>query len=185
MFKGLLVSLLFAIGFTTMSAQKAENPYKGVPLKERIFVGGDLGVSFGSDITYIRVAPMLGYIVSPKFSVGLGPSYQYWEDRRFVPKLESTIWGGSTFARYFLLDAVFLQSEFEVLNLEEIAFSPNSDFGNRNRVTIPVWFVGGGYSQRTASGSGFFVAVMYDLIGDRNSPYPNDLVVRIGGFIGL
>ncbi|MEM9051958.1 MAG: hypothetical protein AAGC47_07905 [Bacteroidota bacterium] len=166
-------------------AQKSENPYKGLPFKERIFVGGDLGISFGSDITYIRVAPMLGYNVSPKFSVGAGPSYQYWEDRRFIPTLESTIWGASTFGRYFLLDQLFIQSEFEVLNLEEIAFTVGSDFDNRDRVTIPVLFVGGGYSQRTPSGAGFFASVMYDVIGDRNSPYPNDIVFRVGGFIGL
>jgi hypothetical protein len=84
-----------------------------------------------------------------------------------------------------VIEQLFLQAELEVLNLDEINFALGSDFSNRGRVTIPVFFVGGGYSQRSAGGSGFFVSIMYDLIGDLNSPYPNDLVFRVGGFIGL
>jgi len=174
--------LLFSIA---VKAQKSDNPYKGVAFKDRITIGGDLGLSFGNQLTYIRVAPVFGYIVNPKLTIGAGPSFQYWEDRRPIPSLETTIYGGSTFGRYFVLEQIFLQAEFEVLNLDEINFSPTSDFSGRDRVTIPVFFVGGGYSQRTAGGSGFFISLMYDLIGDLNSPYPNDLVFRVGGFIGL
>ncbi len=181
--------ILLALGFTILSmtsqGQKSGNPYKGVAFKDRITIGGDLGLSFGNQLTYIRVAPVLGYIVNPKLTIGAGPSFQYWEDRRFIPALETTIYGGSTFGRYFVIEQIFLQAEFEVLNLDEINYAIGSDFTNRERVTIPVFFVGGGYSQRTAGGSGFFVSVMYDLIGDLNSPYPNDLVFRVGGFIGL
>ncbi|MCZ4410204.1 hypothetical protein O3Q51_15415 [Cryomorphaceae bacterium 1068] len=181
--------ILFAIGLImfsiTLKGQNSDNPYKGVAFKNRITVGGDLGLSFGSQLTYVRIAPVLGYIVSPKFTIGAGPSFQYWEDRRYTPSLETTIYGGSTFGRYFVIEQLFLQAEFEVLNLDEINYAIGSDFSNRERVTIPVFFVGGGYSQRTAGGSGFFVSVMYDLIGDLNSPYPNDLVFRVGAFIGL
>lgn len=173
------------IFINSAKAQKNENPYKGVAFEDRITIGGDLGLSFGNQLTYIRVAPLLGYIVSPKFTIGVGPSFQYWEDKRFIPSLETTIYGGSTFGRYFVLEQLFLQAELEILNLDEINFVPTSDFSNRERVTIPVFFVGGGYSQRSAGGSGFFVSVMYDLIGDLNSPYPNDLVFRVGGFFAL
>lgn len=184
-FRFILLTMGCLILGATLKAQSSENPYKGVAFKDRITVGGDLGLSFGSQLTYIRVAPVLGYLVSPKFTIGAGPSFQYWEDRRFMPSLETTIYGGSTFGRFFVLEQLFLQAEFEVLNLEEINYSPTSDFSDRERTTIPVFFVGGGYSQRSAGGSGFFIAVMYDLIGDLNSPYPNDIVFRVGGFIGL
>jgi hypothetical protein len=181
--------ILFTVGLllvsSTLKSQDNDNPYKGVAFKDRITIGGDLGLSFGSQLTYIRIAPVLGYMVSPKFTIGAGPSFQYWEDRRFIPNLETTIYGGSTFGRYFVIEQIFLQAEFEVLNLDEINYSIGSDFSNRGRVTIPVFFVGGGYSQRSAGGSGFFVSVMYDLIGDLNSPYPNDLVFRVGGFFAL
>ena len=184
-FRFVLVTLGCLIFSICVTAQKSDNPYKGVAFIDRITIGGDLGLSFGNQLTYIRVAPVLGYIVNPKLTIGAGPSFQYWEDRRFIPSLKTTIYGGSTFGRYFILEQFFLQAEFEVLNLEEINFAPTSDFSSRDRVTIPVFFVGGGYSQRTSNGSGFFVSLMYDVIGDLNSPYPNDLVFRVGGFIGL
>jgi len=184
-FRFVILTLGCFLFITSARAQKSDNPYKGVAFEDRITIGGDLGLSFGNQLTYIRVAPLLGYIVSPKFTIGVGPSFQYWEDKRFIPSLETTIYGGSTFGRFFVLEQLFLQAEFEVLNLDEINFAPTSDFSNRERVTIPVFFVGAGYSQRSAGGSGFFVSVMYDLIGDLNSPYPDDLVFRVGGFFAL
>jgi hypothetical protein len=171
------------LGRFDLQGQNNENPYKGRPFNERIFFGGDLGLSFGNQLTYIRIAPLIGYSVSPRFAFGLGPSFQYWEDKRFNPNLETSIYGGSVFARYFLLDQIFLQTEFEVINLDEIDFNPGDDI-RQDRVTIPVWFVGGGYGQRIGN-SGIMVSVMYDLIGDINSPYPNDLVFRVGGYFGF
>lgn len=158
------------------------NPYADLPFKDRLFFGGDLGLSFGT-VTYIRISPIIGLNVSSKFSVGAGPSYQYYKDNRYVG-LESSIYGGSVFARYFVIESIFLQSEFEVLNLEELYYNPLTDY-IPERVTIPVWFVGAGFSQRTANGSGFFIGLFYDLIGDINSPYPRDIAVRAGGMISF
>lgn len=179
-----LVFLLFSISTHSAFSQNKEsnNPYSGLPFKDRLFFGGDLGLSFGT-VTYIRVAPIIGYNISPKFAVGGGPSYQYYKDNRYSG-YETSIYGGSVFGRYFVLENIFLQSEFEVLNLDELYYNPLSDF-TRQRVTIPVWFVGAGFSQRSANGSGFFIGVFYDLIGDINSPYPNNLAFRAGGMISF
>lgn len=180
----MLVFLLFSISIHSAFSQDKEsnNPYAGLPLKDRLFFGGDLGLGVGT-VTYIRVAPIIGYNISPKFAIGAGPSYQYYKDNRYVG-VESSVYGGSVFGRYFVLPNIFLQTEFEALNLEELYFDPASDF-TRNRVTIPVWFVGGGFSQRSANGSGIFIGIFYDLIGDINSPYPNNLAFRAGGIISF
>ncbi len=179
-------SLLIIIALAANSAhgqdKESNNPYAGLPFKDRLFFGGDLGLSFGTS-TYIRIAPIIGFNVSPKFSVGAGPSYQYYKDNRFIG-LESSIYGGSVFGRYFVIENIFLQTEFEVLNLDELYYNPTSDY-IPDRVTIPVWFVGAGLSQRTPNGSGFFIGVFYDLIGDINSPYPSDIAVRAGGMISF
>lgn len=179
-----LVFLLFSISIQSAFSQNKEsnNPYAGLPFKDRVFFGGDLGLSFGT-ITNIRVAPIVGYNISPNFAIGAGPSYQYYKDNRYIG-IESSIYGGSAFGRFYFLDSFFLQTEFEVLNLEKLYYDPMSDF-TPNRVTIPVWFVGGGFSQRTANGSGFFIGMFYDLIQDINSPYPNNLAFRAGGMISF
>src|SRR5690554_7446721 len=99
-----LVFLLFSISTHSAFSQNKEsnNPYSGLPFKDRLFFGGDLGLSFGT-VTYIRVAPIIGYNISPKFAVGGGPSYQYYKDNRYSG-YETSIYGGSVFGRYFVLD---------------------------------------------------------------------------------
>ena len=174
--------LTFASQHIFSQDKENQNPYAGRPFKERLFIGGDLGLNFGT-ITYIRIAPLLGYHVSHKFSVGAGPSYQFYNDKRFTG-YKTSIYGGSVFARYFVLEQIFLQTDFEVLNLEELNYDPFSDHF-RSRVTIPIWLVGAGFIQRTPSGSGFFIGAFYDLIGDLNSPYPSDIILRVGGVISF
>lgn len=175
------LSLFLSLSLASFAQSGSDNPYSNLPFKERLFFGGDFGLSFGS-VTYIRIAPLVGYAVSPKFSLGLGPSYQYWKYSDF-PDSEQSIWGGTLFARYFVLESLFLQSDLEVLNLEAYNFDAGETLNTR--VTVPVWWVGAGYSQRSSNGSGIFVAVFYDLIQDLNSPYADNVAIRVGGFISL
>jgi hypothetical protein len=165
--------------------KKRDNPYAGLPFKDRVVFGGDFGLSFGT-ITFIRVAPMLGYRVSDRFIIGGGPSYQYFSDNRFVPKFTSSIYGMSAFGQFVAFNNIFLQAQPEVLNVED-RFPKQSPSGEifYDRVTIPVLFVGGGIGQFNSSGSGVFVSVLYDIIQDPNSPYPGNAVIRIGGFFGF
>jgi long-subunit fatty acid transport protein len=182
--RNILVSIVLLLLMSTSAfcQEGNENPYKGRPIKERLFFGGDLGLSFGT-VTYIRIVPLVGYQVSPKFSFGAGPSFQYWDDSRF-PTSAQTIWGGQAFARYFVFPELFLQSDFEFLNLEAFAIDNSGEVIN-TRVNVPVWWLGAGYSQRSANGSGFFIGLFYDIVQDINSPYADPFAIRIGGFFAL
>jgi len=162
-----------------------KNPYKGLPFKDRVFFGGDFGLSFGT-VTYVRVAPLIGYHVSQNFAVGGGPNYQYLKIEYLTPtgqrSAETHIYGMNTFARLFVFDPVFIQTDFELLNLRNSTRNPNNFFDEqKTRVTIPVWLVGAGYGQRTGRG-GAMIGFYYDLIGDRNSPYGRNLIIRAGFF---
>lgn len=182
-----LAVLAIAVSTTCVAQTTTEskNPFKGLPLKDRLFYGGDFGLSFGT-VTYVRVAPLVGYNVSPKFAVGLGPSYQYWRIRYGTaaggPVAETSIWGGSTFARFFPFEVAFIQTDFELLNLKS-SFRDSGNFFDEqiSRVTVPVWLVGAGYAQRSGRG-GVMLGVFYDLIQDINSPYGRDLIIRAGLF---
>ncbi len=176
-----VIALTLSLFSASVNAQENTNPYKDLPFKDRLFYGGGLGLSFG-DITFIRVTPLVGYNVTPKLSFGLGPTYEYYKDKRYVPDFETTIWGGSVFSRYFVLPMLFLHAELEILNLDEYHAVTDFDY---DRVTIPALLLGGGYSQRTQNGSGFFIGIYYDVIGDINSPYPDDFVFRIGGTVAF
>src|SRR5688572_8657909 len=52
-------------------ASKEEQPFK-----KRYFTGGGATLSFG-DYTFIQVAPIIGYQVTPRFAFGTGLSYIY------------------------------------------------------------------------------------------------------------
>lgn len=182
-----LVVLAFVASTTCMGQTSTDNnnPYKGLPLKDRLFFGGDFGLSFGS-VTFVRVAPIVGYNVSPKFAVGLGPSYQYWRIRYGStpgsPVAETSIWGGNTFLRFFPFEVAFIQTDFELLNLKSSFRDAGNFFDEQvSRVTVPVWLVGAGYVQRSGRG-GFMLGVFYDLIQDPNSPYGRDIILRAGMF---
>jgi len=186
-----IIAAVFLMMFAMCSlhAQEKEdkgNPYKGLPFKERIFFGGDFGLSFGS-ITYIRVAPLLGYHVSQNFAVGGGPNYQYLRIRHLTQTgqqrtAETHIYGLNTFARLFVFDPIFIQTDFEVLNLRSSVREPGNFFDQqKTRITVPVWLVGAGYGQRTGRG-GAMIGFYYDLIGDRNSPYGREWIIRAGFF---
>lgn len=178
----IFIATLSAKSYGQTDSEKEKNPLAGLPFKERIFFGGDFGLSFGTT-TYVRVAPLMGYRVNPNFSVGAGPSYQYWKYKFPGGSIDQSIYGGSTFARYFPFESVFAQAEFELLNLE--ATNRDRESLLDRRVNVPMLFIGAGYSERTRNGSGFFIGVFYDLIQDINSPYVNDITFRMGGFIGL
>jgi hypothetical protein len=173
--------------YTICVAQQTEstNPFKGLPFKDRIFFGGDFALGFG-DFTFIRIAPILGYNVNSKFQIGGGPSYQYMKWKTYTPTQvftnETSIYGGSLFGRYFIFDSFYLQSSLEILNLKAINPSINDEgVFYWPRTTIPVWFVGGGFVQRSGRG-GFMIGAFYDLIQDPNSPYGNGLFISVGGF---
>jgi hypothetical protein len=185
----LIVSVIFTLLSASSAAQSNSktntNPFKGAAFKDRLFYGGDFGLSFG-DVTYVRVAPLVGYHVSPKFGFGLGPSYQYWKIKytgnNAGPVAETSIWGGSTFMRFFPVDFIFLQTDFELLNLKSSFRDAGNFFDEQvSRVTVPVWLVGGGYVERSGS-TGLMIGLFYDLIQDPNSPYGRDFILRAGIF---
>lgn len=177
-------AIVFLTGFASYgqsSNKENKNPYANLPFKDRLSFGGNFGLAFGSVVTSIVIAPTIGYNVSPKFTAGLGPIYQYYKDNTY-PNSGNSIYGGGVYGRYYPLDMIFLQTEFQVLNLDELRYPVDQI---RQRVTIPVLFVGGGYTQRTANGSGIYIGILYDLIGDINSPYPNNINFLIGGTFSL
>ena len=63
--------LLFLCLWTVVTAQHSTTANKPqIPFKDRIFVGGNLGLTFGT-ITNIEIAPLIGYMLTPSWSAGV------------------------------------------------------------------------------------------------------------------
>ena len=147
------------------------------PLKDRIWFGGGIGLSFGT-VTAIQVDPMIGYKVDQKgkFSVGLGGSYWYFNDNRFADASFSA-YGYRTFARYRVIQPLYLHTEFLHMNVE--GYEPFSI--DRQRVWVPHLLVGAGYVQQLAGRSSVFLQVLFDVLQHEQSIYRNTGPIFMGG----
>ena len=141
--------------------------------KENLFFGGILGLQFGT-YTLIDISPVIGYRVSPRFHPGIRLTYQYQKDNSVNYQYETYRYGGSVFARLFLVQGLYAQAEAEALNIEWL---------NSNREEYRLWignyFVGGGYFQKMGKRGGMYMTVLWNLNESIYSPYTNP-VIRIG-----
>lgn len=143
-------------------------------LKDHIRLGGNLGAQFGT-VTFINVSPMIGYQFNKRWMVGTRGTYQYFRIRQFT-QISGHLFGGSTFARAFVLDNLFVHGEYEVLN----GFFDNSG----RRTNIPFLYAGLGFIQPINDKVGFSVTALYELLRRQYSPtgLPS---IRAGIVVGL
>ena len=150
-----------------------------VPLKDRLFFGGDLGLSFGT-VTYVNLAPIVGYKFTQKFGAGIGPSYAYVKDSRQGAAYSASSYGGRIFAQYKVIEQAVAYTEYSVVNAD--AFD---EFKYQwVRVNIPSFLVGGGYIEPIGRSSSFMLMVLWDLEGSRFS-YTQNPIIRGGFNIGF
>jgi len=174
----LLLFALLAIGGYCQSASDAKP--KDRRIWDRIFIGGDVSLTFGS-VTVIGATPTVGYMITNKWSAGIGATYLYFSQNiQGFGRYNTSIYGGNVFSRYLITDQIFAQSEYHVLNVDAYDFEQD-DFARKN---IPIWYVGGGYRASVGSNTFVMIMVLFDLIEDLNSPYSNPQI-RGGISIGL
>lgn len=143
-------------------------------LRDRLFFGGDFALQFGTNESYVLVAPLAGYRVSNTFDFGLGPYYEFYRLNFFGFRQRWSIYGARSFARFFPLanldvnanlGNLFLIASFEMLNF------PNWLVSDGNRVWIRNLPVGGGFSQPLGGRASFNLTITYNLFHDPSSPY--------------
>ncbi|KXX67860.1 hypothetical protein [Flammeovirga sp. SJP92] len=158
-----------------------DKSHKDLPLKDKIFFGGGLGFGFSNIYTQIAVLPMVGYMVTPNFQVGVGFVYEYFE-RKDVSYKENN-YGIRPFMRYMIpiKDGlrIFPQAEY-------YGFSNNREYKIANGETIKdsIWrdqfLLGGGVSQGIGRKGGVNIIALYDFSYDeQTSYYSSPWVIRV------
>ena len=148
-------------------------------LMDKLVWGGNIGLQFGSQ-SLVDISPIAGYKVTDRFVPGIGFTYRYmsWRIPGYQP-VRANFYGGSVWARFYIIPQIFLHAEYEALNGE---WSPYNRPGYRYFLTTP--FVGGGYSQgngRLAS----YIMLLYIVNYGYDSPYGSPLVLRVGFTVGI
>jgi hypothetical protein len=169
----LLFMFLFPVFLAAQEVESMEEPE--LSLKDRIFYGMGGGLQFGSDFTVIALSPQIGYRLTPKWSAGLGVSYQYMNYRSL--ELDTHTYGGSLFTRYFLLQQVYTQLEYENLSLEMPSL-----LSEVSRRWVDRLMLGAAYFAPAGRRGGMHIGILYDLFFTPSSAYPYDSpwVYRVG-----
>ena len=128
--------------------------------------------------------PLVGYKVSPKFSVGGKLGYTYYSTSN--PDFSSHNYGGSLFTRYRVIPQFYLHGEFVYFSYERQTFNPATQELGTERFWVPFLLLGGGFSQMISPNVWAFVEVLVDVLNDKNSPYKDwDPVVSFGVGVGF
>ena len=181
----LLCCSVSALTFGQSRHKNDDNSLEGVPLKERIVVGGGLGLRFGSQVDVVSLSPMIGYKLTQKLMAGSSVTYRYTKYKYFSPSIKLTDYGVSPFVRYTIFNGIFVQAEYEYLNYE----FPESATSTL-RKGYNSFLAGGGFIQPIGDKAAFYLLALYNFSYQsvnpgEYSPYPNPLILRGGITFGF
>lgn len=165
--------VILALVIFTFGNVKAQNTQ--TKISDKVFFGGSIGLQFG-DVTMIDLSPQVGYYVTKSLAIGMGFSYKYFKDTRYITDFSTSIYGGNAFSRLFLFGDLYAHAELEALNIEE--FNPDLQEFNENRIWVYGVLVGGGFRRRIGQKAAINLEILYNLNHTRNTPYKNP-VIRI------
>ncbi len=171
---GLAFALFLGIIFSGQ-AQRPIDPEEKTPLKDRLYYGGNFGMQFGT-VTLIDISPLVGVMITPRFSAGVGGTYQFFDDQRYIGG-ETSSYGARVFTRYNVFPNVFVHAEYEAINFDNYNLV-SEEF---ERIWSNALFLGGGYFAPFGRSGGANFTFLYNVLHDNiNSPYGEPYVIRIG-----
>ena len=176
--KRVIVFIAFLSVLITSQAQsdKKDDGSK-TPFRENLFTGGSVSLSFFGNTFLIGGSPVLGYSLTNWLDAGLVVNYTHSSYRDYNGvlnnKLRQTLWGGGGFARIYPVRFLFFQTQWEQNAIQQ-KFIPVSGPIERISVSSSSTLIGGGYTTGRKGRGGapfFYLAVLFDVGGDINSPY--------------
>jgi len=195
--KKAILILLLPVCFHAKAQSSDENKdeKKGFK-KEKLFTGGSANMGFSSYYTSLGIAPQLGYSLTNWADAGITLNLNYTSQRDYRvygDKLRQTIYGPGAFVRLFPIKFLFGTAQYEFNFIHQKYIPGNSGFAEPvYNVNASSLLVGGGYAGGRERGNNtyYFISVMWDILGDKNSPYIDALnrsipVIRAGYNIGL
>lgn len=156
--KAFIFSLLIVLPALAFAQREVDEdaPQK---LKDRLYFGGGLGLNTGTDaygnsFFYFAVNPIVGYMVTPKFSVGTGINWQRTSYDR--PSVVLNQYGISPFVRYNF-DQLFAYAEYNLI-------STPSYYNLNQTKTLSRFLIGLGYSQPLGKRGAVNAVGLYDVL---------------------
>lgn len=94
--KKFILLLLIALPMASIAQREIEEdaPHN---FKDRVYFGGGLGLGGGTGYFSVSINPIIGYMITPKFSAGTGINYQYLGYTDYKPAITINQYGISPF----------------------------------------------------------------------------------------
>jgi hypothetical protein len=147
------------------------------PFQENLFTGGSVSFSFFGNTFLVGGSPVLGYSLTNWLDAGVvvNATYTSYRDYNGVlnDKLRQTLFGGGGFARIYPVRFLFVQGQVERNSIQQ-TFIPVAGVKEKISVGASSTLIGGGYTSGRQGRGGrpfYYLAVMFDIGGDINSPY--------------
>lgn len=144
--------------------------------KQNLFVGGSLGLGFGTDQFTVGVNPEVGYSLNRWLDAGILANFTYNSisaDPNYNQNISSKefVYGGGIFARAWFLPFLFVTVQPEN-NWTNISLKDETYGGTANQNATAVSVLAGiGYGSHSVGQGSFYIALMVDMLRNVNSPY--------------
>ena len=139
-------------------------------LSDKVFFGGGFGLQFGT-FTVIKITPEVGYRLSSNFEIGVGAYYMFTKNS--IYNFSDHVYGGNIFTRVFVYKNIFIQGEYEMLNIADFDYS--TGYYTEQRIFIPGLLGGIGYRQKVGERSAILTTVLYNFSISDKTPYMNPI----------
>jgi hypothetical protein len=174
-----IILALFVLALTASSlfAQKEKDEEEKGFKMENLFTGGSVTASFFNGATILGASPIFGYKLANWIDAGVVINFTYASQRdikEIDDKVKQTVYGAGVFTRIYPVNFLFVQGQFEH-NFTSLRYIPATNLYLPYKETVGAnsLLVGAGYTQgrRPGSNTFYYVAILFDIIRDLNSPY--------------
>lgn len=148
--------------------------------KENMFVGGNLALGYNGWDFNAGISPEVGWTLAKWFDAGVLVNLNYSSERadpelfyNLDTRYRSFNYGIGAFGRIYPVDFLFFQIEPEYNWISSTyTYYQYSPTASQTFTTgAPSLLLGIGYSQRIIGRSNFYIAILFDVAQNRNSPY--------------
>lgn len=180
----LIVAAIFAaiIAWSPGQLYADEPDVDDLSPRERIFVGGFVGLQFGT-FTSIGLHLHAGYRITNRLSAGIGGNYQYTHDSWGIDTFSSHTYGANVFARLRTISNLFLHAEYEKLWLESRSQFPTAD-EDRPSISENNFLLGAGYALHLSHRLRLNLLLLYNFNEDSQA-YMDNPFFRVGVDVSL
>ena len=185
-----LLSICLLLMFSaTLLAQDEEEPKTGFD-KNKLFVGGNFGLSFG-DFTLINVSPQVGYRFNNVLAAGAGINGIYSSTKsRYIGGQTASrenygVVGLNIFGRVYPIPYAFIQLQPEAnYTWGKLKYYDGRPGGTLEGKIVPSLLAGAGAAIPAGPGA-FIIMAQYDVLQNNRTPYGEKVFVSFGYNFGL